>query len=120
MSNGQLDFHAADARAHMKAYGSTQRQLAVIAVKKNHNNSTLNPLAQYTFPQTVEQVLNDRVVAYPLTRAMCAPVGDGAAAAIVCSQDFLKKHPNSRAVRIRASVLEGGPNRTRQYRRTGC
>ena len=102
-----MDFYAAGARAHMDAYGSTQRQLAVIAAK-NHNNSTLNPLAQYTFPQTVEQVLNDRIVAYPLTRAMCAPIGDGAAAAIICNESFLKKHPSSRAIKIRASVLEGG------------
>jgi len=102
-----MDFYAAGARSHMKRYGSTQRQLAAIA-SKNHNNSTFNPLAQYTFPQTIEQVLNDRIVAYPLTRAMCAPIGDGAAAAIVCSEDFLKKHPSSRAIKIRASVLEGG------------
>jgi len=102
-----MDFYAAGARAHMKAFGLTQRQLAVIAAK-NHNNSTMNPLAQYTFPQTVEQVLSDRIVSYPLTRAMCAPIGDGAAAAIVCSENFLKKHPSERAVRIRASVLEGG------------
>lgn len=105
-----MDFYAASARAHMKAYGSTKRQLAVIAAK-NHYNSTMNPLAQYTFPQTVEQVLNDYIVSYPLTRAMCAPIGDGAAAAIVCSEDFLKKHPNNRVVKIRASILEGG-NRT--------
>jgi acetyl-CoA acetyltransferase len=102
-----MDFYAAGARAHMKRYGSTQKQLAVIAAK-NHNNSTLNPLAQYTFPQTVEQVLNDRIVAYPLTRAMCAPIGDGAAAAIICSEQFLKKHPTDRAIKIRASILEGG------------
>ena len=102
-----MDFYAAGARAHMKRYGSTQKQLAIIAAK-NHNNSTLNPLAQYTFPQTVEQVLNDRIVAYPLTRAMCAPIGDGAAAAIICSEEFLKKHPTDRAIKIRASILEGG------------
>jgi len=102
-----MDFYAAGARAHMEAYGSTQKQLAVVAAK-NHNNSTKNPLAQYTFPQTVEQVLNDRVVAYPLTRAMCAPIGDGAAAAIICNESFLKKHPSERAIRIAASVLEGG------------
>lgn len=102
-----MDFYAAGARAHMKMYGSTQKQLAVIAAK-NHNNSTMNPLAQYTFPQTVEQVLNDRIVSYPLTRAMCAPIGDGAAAAIVCSEEFIKNHASNRAVRIRASVLEGG------------
>ncbi len=102
-----MDFYAIGARRHMERYGSTQRQLAVIAAK-NHNNSTLNPLAQYTFPMTVEEVLADRVVSYPLTRSMCAPIGDGAAAAILCSEDFLKKHPSSRAVLIRASVLEGG------------
>ncbi|MBW2060497.1 MAG: thiolase family protein [Deltaproteobacteria bacterium] len=102
-----MDFYAAGARAHMEKYSSTQRQLAVIAAKA-HNNSTLNPLAQYTFPQTVEQVMQDRVVSYPLTRAMCAPIGDGAAAAIVCSEQFLKKHPTSRAVKIKVSVLEGG------------
>jgi len=101
-----MDFYAAMARRHMKQYGTTQRQLAVIAAKA-HNNSALNPLAQYTFPLTVEQVLEDRVVSYPLTRAMCAPVGDGAAA-IVCSEGFLKAHPSSRAVLIRASVLKSG------------
>jgi len=106
-----MDFYAAGARNHMKKYGSTQRQLAVIA-SKAHNNSTLNPKAQYTFPQTVEEVLEDRVVSFPLTRAMCAPIGDGAAAAILCSEKFLKAHPSKRAIKILASVLKSG-------RRTG-
>jgi acetyl-CoA acetyltransferase len=106
-----MDFYAAAARRHMEQYGTTQRQLAVIAAKA-HNNSALNPLAQYTFPQTVEQVLEDRLVAFPLTRAMCAPIGDGAAAAILVGERFLKSHPSKRAVRIRASVLKSG-------RRTG-
>ncbi|MBW1775933.1 MAG: thiolase family protein, partial [Deltaproteobacteria bacterium] len=78
-----MDFYAMGARMHMEHYGTTQRQLAVIAAK-NHNNSVLNPLAQYTFPQTVEQVMQDREVAFPLTMAMCAPIGDGAAAAVIC------------------------------------
>jgi acetyl-CoA acetyltransferase len=102
-----MDFYAMGARNHMKEYGTTQRQLAAIAAKA-HNNSTLNPLAQYTFPQTVEQVMEDREVAFPLTRAMCAPIGDGAAAAIVCSERFLKQHPSKRAVRILASILKSG------------
>ena len=59
-----MDFYAFGARQHMQTYGTTQRQLAVIAAKA-HNNSTLNPLAQYTFPQTVEQVMMDYEVAYP-------------------------------------------------------
>ncbi|MFW9939523.1 MAG: thiolase family protein [Candidatus Thorarchaeota archaeon] len=104
-----MDFYAMGARAHMKRYGTTQRQIAAIAAK-NHNNSTMNPLAQYTFPQTIEQVMNDYVVAYPLTRAMCAPTGDGSAAAIVCSEQFLNDNPNlkDRAVLVRASVLRSG------------
>jgi acetyl-CoA acyltransferase len=102
-----MDFYGAGARRHMKEYGTTQRQLAIIAAKA-HNNSVLNPLAQYTFPQTVEQVMEDRVVSFPLTRAMCAPIGDGAAAAILCSEGFLKKHSAGRAVLVRASVLKSG------------
>lgn len=102
-----MDFYAMGARHHMKQYGTTQRQLAVIAAKA-HNNSSMNPLAQYNFCMTVDQVLEDREVAYPLTRAMCAPIGDGSAAAIVCSERFLKKYPTPRAVRIRASVLQSG------------
>jgi acetyl-CoA acetyltransferase len=104
-----MDFYAMGARAHMKAYGTTQRQLAAIA-SKNHNNSTMNPLAQYTFPQTIEQVMEDYVVAYPLTRAMCAPTGDGSAAAILCSEQFLKDNPSlrDRAILIRASILHSG------------
>ncbi|MFX0101522.1 MAG: thiolase family protein [Candidatus Hodarchaeota archaeon] len=102
-----MDIYAAAARSHMKKYGMTQRQLAAVAAK-NHNNSTLNPLAQYTFPMTIEEVLDDYLVAYPLTRAMCAPVGDGAAAAILCSEKFLKEHTNPRAVLIRASILRSG------------
>jgi acetyl-CoA acetyltransferase len=102
-----MDIYAIRARRHMEKYGTTQRQLAVIA-SKAHTNSALNPLAQYTFPLTVEQVLADREVSYPLTRAMCAPIGDGAAAAVVCSEGFLKRHPSNRAVAIRASVLRSG------------
>ena len=102
-----MDFYAAGARGHMKKYGTTQRQLAAIAAK-NHNNSTLNPYAQYTFPMTVDQVMEDYEVAYPLTRAMCAPVGDGSAAAILCSEEFLKEHPNDKAVLVRASILRSG------------
>jgi acetyl-CoA acetyltransferase len=105
-----MDFYAAGARNHMKQHGTTQRQLAAIA-SKNHNNSVNNPYAQYTFPQTIEQVMNDYVVAYPLTRAMCAPIGDGSASAIICSEKFItEKHPElkDRAAIIRGSVLKSG------------
>jgi acetyl-CoA acetyltransferase len=60
---------------------------------------------------TVEEVLGDKAVAYPLTRAMCAPVGDGSAAAIVCSERYLKKLSGARPVKILASVLGQGSDR---------
>ncbi len=105
-----MDAYALGARWHMSRFGSTQRQLAIIA-SKNHFHGSLNPLAQYQKPMSVEEVLNDKPIAYPLTRSMCAPIGDGAAAAVVCSGKFLKTHPSSRAIRVRASVLASGRDR---------
>ena len=106
-----MDIYAYKAREHMRRYGSTARQLAVIAAK-NHWHSSMNPNAQYTFVLTPEEVLADRAVAAPLTRSMCAPIGDGAAAAIVMSGDAVRQLGlASRAVRIRASVLGSGRNR---------
>jgi acetyl-CoA acetyltransferase len=57
---------------------------------------------------SVEEVLEDNPVSYPLTRSMCAPIGDGAAAALLCSERLLKRYPDARPVRIRASVLAAG------------
>lgn len=105
-----MDAYAMGARWHMNKYGSTQRQLAVICAK-NHFHGSLNPMAQYQQDMTVEEVLADKPIAYPLTRSMCAPVGDGAAAAIVCSEAFLKKLVNARPVKIRASVHGSGTDR---------
>jgi acetyl-CoA acetyltransferase len=106
-----MDAYAMGARWHMDRFKSTQHQLAVIC-SKNHFHGSLNPLSQYQNTMSVEEVLADRLVAWPLTRAMCAPVGDGAAAAIICSERFLKKYNGAkRAVRIRASVLAQGADR---------
>jgi len=105
-----MDAYAMGAKWHMSRFGSTQRQLAVICAK-NHWHGSLNPLAQYQQDMTVDEVLGDKPIAYPLTRAMCAPVGDGAAAAIVCSGSYLKKLTGARPIRIRASVLGSGTDR---------
>jgi len=105
-----MDAYATGARWHMDRFGTTQRQFAVVA-SKNHFHSSLNPLAQYQIPMTVDEVMADVPVAYPLTRSMCAPVGDGAAAAIVCSERFLKKLAGAHPVKICASVLGQGSNR---------
>ncbi len=107
-----MDVYGHEARRHMREYGSTIRQMAVIA-SKNHHHSTLNPNAQYQFPVSVEDVLADRLVTWPLTRSMCAPVGDGAASAILCDEKTVKRLGlASQAVRVRASIL--GSGRARQ------
>lgn len=105
-----MDIYALGARWHMSEYGSTQRQMAVIS-SKNHEHGSLNPYAQYRKRMSVEEVLQDRPIAYPFTRSMCSPVGDGAAAVVVCSERYLAKHGRNRAVKIAASVLGTGRER---------
>jgi acetyl-CoA acetyltransferase len=105
-----MDAYSMGARWHMDRFGSTQRQLAVICAK-NHFHGSLNPLSQYQHQMTVEEVLADKEVAWPLTRSMCAPVGDGAAAAVICSERFYRKLSAARPVKIIASVCGQGSDR---------
>lgn len=105
-----MDFYALLAKEHMKKYGTTQEHIAH-AASKNHKNSLGNPRAQYHFDLSVEDVMKDRVISWPLTRSMCSPIGDAAAAVILCSEDYFKslpQHVRDRAVKIRASVFAGG------------
>ena len=108
-----MDTYAMQAAWHMKRYGTTQRQIAVGA-SKNHHHGSLNPKAQYRFEVSVDEVLADREVSFPLTRAMCSPLGDGAAAALLCSESALTNFPRAvqdRAVLVRTSQLAGGKYR---------
>lgn len=99
-----MDVYAMSARAHMEAYGTTQRQLAAVAAK-NHFHSSMNPLAQYQQDYSIEEVLASPDVAYPLTRLMCSPIGDGVAAAIICSKEFAKKVGAANRTEITSCVL---------------
>jgi len=82
--------YALIARAHMEKYGTTREQLAMVAVK-NHNNGSLNPLAQFPQKITVDSVLNSMLVADPLRVLDCSPITDGAAAIVLCPLDRAKK-----------------------------
>ncbi|WP_426408643.1 thiolase family protein [Bradyrhizobium ganzhouense] len=109
-----MDTYAMQAAYHMRRHGTTRRQIAAGAAK-NHEHGSLNPLAQYRFRMTVDEVLADREISYPLTRSMCAPIGDGAAAALVCSREYLAALPSrvrERAVKVRASSMSGGKYRS--------
>ncbi|MGO1767499.1 thiolase [Advenella sp. S44] len=94
-----MDIYAAMARQHMRAYGTTQRQIAAVAAK-NHAHSTMNPLAQYQKDMSIAQVLESPEIAWPLTRAMCAPISDGASAVILSSPRALTGSNRARAIRI--------------------
>jgi acetyl-CoA acetyltransferase len=108
-----MDTYAMQACWHMWKWGTTQEQIA-IGASKNHYNGSLNPKAQYQFEVPLEKVLEDYLVSYPLTRSMCAPIGDGGAAAILCSEDYLKSQPlevQKRAVKVLASTMSSGKHR---------
>ncbi len=102
-----LDVYSAGCRWHMATYGTTREQLALIS-SKNHFHSSLNPYAQFQNEMSMDEILAARSVSWPLTVPMCAPIGDGAAAAILCSGDYLKRLSGARPIRIRASVLGSG------------
>ena len=105
-----MDVYASLAKQHMRRFRSTQRMFAAIA-SKNHAHSVHNPLAQYRKAYSIEEVLGARPIAWPLTLPMCAPVSDGAAAAIVCTGKALHRFQRARAVRVHATVLASGSNR---------
>ncbi len=93
-------------------YGGTSFELFARISEKNHAHSTLNPLAAYTKRMTLEQIMNDVMIAYPNTRPMCSANCDGAAAAVVVSDAALKKlslEQQRRAVKVAASVLTTDP-----------
>ena len=86
-------------------------QFARVA-EKNHQHSTLNPLAQYQKAFTLGEVLEAEMISYPNTVLMCCPTGDGAAAAVLASGERLASMPaevQRRSVKISASVLTSDP-----------
>jgi acetyl-CoA acyltransferase len=93
-------------------YGGTTFELFARISEKNHAHSTLNPLAAYTKRMTLEQIMNDVMIAYPNTRPMCSANCDGAAAAVVVSGEKLKTlspDQKRRAVKVSASILTTDP-----------
>ena len=97
------------ARAYMAKYGTTEEQLANVAVK-NHENALSNPIAHLHKRITVNDVMKSPVVASPLKLFDACPFSDGAAAVILCSEDFMrkKKGKTSEQVVIRGSGRAGG------------
>jgi acetyl-CoA acyltransferase len=93
-------------------YGGVSFELFAQIAEKNHAHSTLNPLATYTRKMTLDEIMNDVMIAYPNTRSMCSANCDGAAAAVVVSDARLRTldpGQRRRAVKVAASVLTTDP-----------
>jgi acetyl-CoA acetyltransferase len=101
--SGPMLKFAQDAQAHMDKYGTTIDQLAQVSVKQ-HYNGARNPYAQYQEEVTLAQVHAAREVAPPLTVLHCCPFGDGAAAAVLVSEDVVKRLGIKNPVWVAASV----------------
>jgi acetyl-CoA acetyltransferase len=93
-------------------YGGADFELFARISEKNHSHSTLNPMAAYQKKMSLEEIMNDVMIAYPNTRPMCSANCDGAAAAVVVSDSKLKTlsaEQRRRAVKISASMLTTDP-----------
>ncbi|MEK2605732.1 thiolase family protein [Burkholderia arboris] len=101
-----MKIYAAMCRHHMHTYGTTQRQIAAVSAK-NHGHSVHNPYSQFRQPFTIDEVLAAAPITYPITLPMCAPLSDGAAAAILCTEEGLERigADRNRCIRIAASVI---------------
>jgi acetyl-CoA C-acetyltransferase len=86
--------YALMATAHMHAYGTTERQLAMVAVK-NHYHGSLNPKAQLQKEITLETALSSRMVAWPLKLYDCSPITDGASCLILTKPELAKKYTDT-------------------------
>ncbi|MFI2259113.1 lipid-transfer protein [Streptomyces tubercidicus] len=93
------------AREHMERYGTTAEQLAAVGAK-NHRHSAHNPNAQFQDVYTVDEILAAKTIHRPLTKLQCSPTSDGAAAAVIASERFVREHGLAdRAVEIVAQAM---------------
>jgi acetyl-CoA C-acetyltransferase len=83
-------YYALHANAHMAKYGTTEEDLALVAVK-NHKYGSMNPIAHLQNKVTVDDVLNSMVIASPLKLYDCCPLTDGASALVLASEEKVKE-----------------------------
>lgn len=104
-----MDFYAAAARRYMERTGATKEDFARVAVKNLYHGS-LNPHSQYGGEYTIEDILTAPLVVEPLTRLMCSPISDGAAAVLLVPAERAHSF-TSKPVYVRASILVSGRDR---------
>ena len=101
-----MDLYAQSALRYTEQTEATRADFARVVVK-NQRHGKLNPLAQYGGELTVEQVLAAREIVWPFTLQMCSPISDGAAAALLVSDELCP--PGRARVTVLASALRSAP-----------
>jgi len=93
--------YALRARRYMEQFGCPPEAFAHVA-EKAHRNAVLNPYAQYKKVFTIEEILNSRMIADPLTLYQCCPTSEGASACILVSRDAARKFnmPSKRLIKV--------------------
>jgi acetyl-CoA C-acetyltransferase len=74
------------AKQHMKQYGTTKEQMAMVSVK-NRRNGLDNPKAQFREPLAMETAMTAKTIVPPLTLYDCCPITDGCSAVILASEE---------------------------------
>jgi len=110
--------YAMRAVRYMYETGATIEDLALITVK-NRKHATNNPYAWFKGDISVEEVVNSRMIAYPLTLQQCCGIADGAGAVVVCSKEMVKKLGIDKAVKVAGAVVCSGPYHNRPRDITG-
>jgi acetyl-CoA acyltransferase len=103
-----MDLNAQRAQRYMADFGATPTHFAMCAVK-NRAHAGRNENAAVREALTVEQVLADRTVVAPLTRAMCGGIADGAAALVLVSERFAQRRGCVGPVILASAVVSGDP-----------
>jgi len=100
--------YAMRAVRYMYETGETIEDLALVTVK-NRKHATNNPYAWFKGDISVEEVVNSRMIAYPLTLHQCCGISDGAGAVVVCSKEAVKKLGIEKPIKVAGSVVCSGP-----------
>jgi sterol carrier protein 2 len=98
-------------RTHQQLFGTKAETFGRIAVKAR-THAANNPYSVFRDPITLEQVMASPMIFDPLTRLQCCPPTCGAAAAVLCSESFAKKHGLNTSVVIAAQALTTDSNST--------
>lgn len=104
---GMPGLYAMRAKRYMMEYGVTPEQLAKVVVK-SRKHASMNPIAQYRKETTIEEVLTAPMIADPLNRNMCCPVGDAAAAAVLCSKELVDKLATKEPIKVLGCIAQSG------------